>query len=219
MEVSGFNGYIFSSYSSSGPSGGNRPPSYDTTGGQAGGGGGIIGGGQIWSGSSQIIWVSAGGVKYPIQLEPGWNDVGFWIPSIFPDDTWIESPIIIEAPGYILIPGGFEWGVITGVGAPPEPIMIDILDRITPIDNLYIEFRQGEAGVTSCYIEDIVGVSDEVYIDIIKNPIKANDIYMTDTIQLSDSLDLEFRNIKISDINIVDMIEISDNTYIEEEQQ
>ena len=84
-----------------------------------GGGGGISGGGVIWSSVEQVIWIKYDGAPpYPVYLKPGYNDIKFWIPTLYPDDMWIDATLEIIAPGYILIPAGFEWDVLTGENVP-----------------------------------------------------------------------------------------------------
>ena len=98
----------------------------------SGGGGGISGGGSVWSSVAQVIWIKYDGAPaYPVYLKPGYNDIKFWIPTLFPDDIWIDARLEIEVPsGYILIPAGFEWDVITGENVPPPPPNSKRIDKI-----------------------------------------------------------------------------------------
>jgi hypothetical protein len=101
----------------------------------SGGGGGVSGGGSIWSSTEQVIWIKYDGAPaYPVYLKPGYNDVRFWIPTIFPENTWVEAKLEIIATGYILIPAGFEWEVITGENVPPAPPNSKRIDKIKFID-------------------------------------------------------------------------------------
>lgn len=181
LGVTGFDGSIEYKYSSS--------QSHDYTDGQAGGGGGISGSGPIWSSTDQIIWVNAGGVKYPIHLKPGWNDVQFWIPTIYPQDGWVQSPIVIEAPGYILIPGGFEWGVITGIGAHPSPMLFGIVDSVTVADSCTIIFESPSSKDINIAIADTVVASDSV--DIVFKAVETVQIAIADTVVASDNFSEE----------------------------
>lgn len=97
-----------------------------------GSGGGTSGEGGIWSSVAQVIWIKYDGAPaYPVYVEPGYNEIKFWIPNIFPEDLWIEAKLEIEAPdGYILIPAGFEWDIITGENAPPAPPNSKRIDKI-----------------------------------------------------------------------------------------
>ena len=209
LSVTGFDGYI--QYGQT-----NNSQSHDTTNGQAGGGGGISGSGSIWSGSSQVIWVSAGGVKYPIYLEPGWNDVEFWIPTIYPQDDWVECPIIIEAPGYILIPGGFEWAVITGIGAPPGPARLIIGDTVIPMDNVILTFEGSPSGqISHIEIGDTVYPEDNVFIS--KTVITTKTILIGDTVTPKDNTILATQIITSKGIQIGDTVTPKDNTILGEE--
>lgn len=129
-----------------------------------GGGGGICGSGEIWSSEEQIVWVSAGGVRYPMLLKPGINRVWFWIPSIYPEDTWTSSSLVFESSGYILIPAGFEWNTFTGVGAPPEPMVVRMGDSVVIGDSWFISFRKPDPGSGDLYITDSVDIEDNVKI-------------------------------------------------------
>lgn len=201
--MSGFDGYIYSSYPESGT------PSFDNTGGIAGGGGGASGGGSIWSGSGQTIWVDFGGVKYPVYVNPGDNDIGFWIPAIFPDDTFVDSPIIIETPGYILIPGGFEWGIIHGVNSPNTPLIIGMLDSVIPSDSFVISFESISKDKT-LEVKDTIIPMDNFEI-VMNTPMVPNSIEITDTIIPMDNLDLVFNKVKFSSVEIIDSITPVDN--------
>ena len=88
-----------------------------------GGGGGCGGGGGIWSSAGGVAWITADGAPpFPFYLKPGWNKVWWWIPWLFPDDRFVDVIISISAPGYILIPAGFEWWIIEPEGAPAGPV-------------------------------------------------------------------------------------------------
>lgn len=230
LSVTGEAGYIFYNKNGTGfPEADGGVPS-------GGGGGGICGGGSIWSSCEQVIWVSAGGVRYPIWLEPGWNDIWFWIPSIFPDDTWIDAPLVIEAPGYILIPGGFEWNVITGIGAPPEPGIIRIIDKVFIKDELYISFREPDLP-DNPVIVDTVNIHDELMITMrqgghitiaIEDQVDVNEsigfnddgkpdinTFFSDQVEIIDSYNITVRVPPISgDPKINDVINIKDELFI-----
>lgn len=111
LPVSSINGLIYYN---------TNPGSFGGSGGGLGGwggGGGISGGGGIYSGGGGIIWVGSDGVFVPVELQPGYNDVEVFIPTISDkpiEDGFIE--IVSPEGSYILIPGGFTWTVV----APPE---------------------------------------------------------------------------------------------------
>lgn len=112
-------------------------------GGGGGFGGGIGGSGSVWSDSRQIIWIQAGdGPRYPVYLEPGWNEISFWIPYIFPVDTWIQVPLIIDAPGYILIPAGFEWEILTSPDAPEKLGNRKMSDKLIFVDLYDVDLQE-----------------------------------------------------------------------------
>lgn len=156
-----------------------------------GGGGGISGGGVIWSSVEQVIWIKYGGAPpYPVYLKPGNNDVKFWIPTLYPDDGWIEATLEIEAPGYILIPAGFEWDVLTGENVPPARPNSKRIDKI--------RFRDYYDVVINNVPPPPAG---DPYID----EISFRDIYGTD---LNNILTLEediLDNLTFEDVHNVDM--------------
>jgi hypothetical protein len=162
-------GYVYYSPSIGGGGGGIPSGGGSTgwgSGGGAGGGsgGGTYGHGTIWSGSSQDIWVDMGdGNKYPIHLEPGNNDVYIFIPSIYPEDLWIETTPKIEAPGYILIPGGFTWETVIKPEAPLELSSPRITERFELKDLYDVE------KVTPIIPTDIDNIIDEYTIEDIQN--------------------------------------------------
>lgn len=137
-------------------------------GGTGGGGSGVGGGGPMWSDSDQLIWIQVDdGAKYPVWLEPGWNDVHFWIPSIYPDDVWIDAPIIIEAPGYILIPAGFEWEVVTSPNAPEKLGNQKMSDRLRFVDIYDIEIQEVPKPIDLDNIIDEIKFEDFITSEII----------------------------------------------------
>ena len=132
----------------------------------SGGIGGIGGGGFVWCGFPQLIKIGGDGLldQY-IWLGKGWNEVEFYIPFIYPDNTWLPNvQITIESQGYILIPAGFTWEVIYSDNIdklPPNSKMIEGLD-IKDIYDLVIE---------SNIDKEIKGLEDfslEDFIDIVK---------------------------------------------------
>ena len=93
--------------------------------------GGMGGYGSIWSGTEQIIWVSVGNSpKVPVYLEPGDNDVWFYIPYIFPDEEVDEGSLKIESEDYIWIPAGFRIIKTPAEDAPPAGLFINFVDKI-----------------------------------------------------------------------------------------
>jgi hypothetical protein len=103
------------------------------------------------------------GNKYPIHLEPGNNDVYIFIPSIYPEDLWIETTPKIEAPGYILIPGGFTWETVIKPEAPLELSSPRITERFELKDLYDVE------KVTPIIPTDIDNIIDEYTIEDIQN--------------------------------------------------
>lgn len=176
-----------------------------------GGGGGVAGGGSIWSSCDQIIWVSCGGLRYPIWVKAGWNDIWFWIPSIFPNDTWIDATLIIEADGYILIPAGFEWNVVTGIGAPPEPLVIRFIDKIAVKDSVYIDFRYPDIPHDPVII-DTVDIRDEVYIASRKGGYI--DLAFGDTVDIGECVGSAEDSKPDLNIDLVDTVNIQDSYSI-----
>lgn len=164
----------------------------DGSGGGYGGGGGIGGGGSIWSDSEQLIWISVNNApKYPVWLQPGWNEIHFWIPFIFPDDEWVEAPIIIEAPGYILIPAGFEFSIKTDEDAPVQTGNPKMVDKLQFID---------------VYDYDIQSVPVPVDLDGIFDELVFEDTHSIDIIAISNIVDEAcIENLTIEDINDYDI--------------
>lgn len=156
-----------------------------------GGGGGFGGGGGIWSSCEQIMWVSAGGLKYPVYLKPGMNNVEFWVPHIFPDITIIESPIVIETDGYILIPAGFEWIFITGEDAPPCPANQKMADKITFKDFYDIEIYSKPISIDLDNVVDKLNFGDVSHLELIN--VNINEISQLENVGYKDiyKLDLE----------------------------
>ena len=184
----------------------------DGSGGGYGGGGGTGGGGSVWSDSAQLIWISVNNApKYPVWLKPGWNEVHFWIPFIFPDDEWVEAPIIIEAPGYILIPAGFEFGIKTDKNAPVEPGNPKMIDKLQFVDVYDIEIQEVPVPVDlDGLFEDIV-FEDIHAIDIINATLMAEQS-LIENLNLEDVYNVEIESApfsgefdNIEEINIEDV--------------
>lgn len=171
-----------------------------------GGGGGTGGGGVIWSSTDQIIWITIGSVKYPVHLKPGKNDISFWIPSLFPEDTWIETQLVIEAPGYILIPAGFKFDIFTGEGAPSGTSILKLTDKIKITDFYSIDIvdvpvpPEPPADIDSIISE--YEYSDFITTDILNISIK--DTSYIDVFSVEDVNNLDSVNIQTSSNNSVD---------------
>lgn len=184
------------------------------SGGSGGHGGGFGGGGAIWSSQEQVIWISAGGLRYPVYLKPGWNDVKFWVPYIFPEDTWIESPIIIETEGYILIPAGFEWTFVTGKDAPYIPGNQKMADKLKFVDCYDLEILSKPVSVDLDNIIEELGYSDFTLTELIGVAIK--EVGQLEELGYEDihSLELQISEPE-EDIEITkDNIDISDSATI-----
>lgn len=188
------------------------------SGGGAGGGtgGGMIGSGNIWSGTSQDIWVGIGnGNKYPIHLEPGNNNVHFWIPNLRPEDVWEETTPTIEAPGYILIPGGFEFETIINPEAPLGLSSPRIIDRFEIKDVYDLEKITPEPPV------NIDGIIEEFLIqDFEELDVQQVNILMQEFIEnfeVGDELKTEILNILQTDSDFVDNMDIQDILDVEVE--
>lgn len=181
-----------------------------------GGGGGCSGGGTIWSDSEQVIWISVNNApKYPVLLHPGNNDVKFWIPFIFPDDEWIEAPLIIEAPGYILIPAGFEFGVKKGKNAPEQFPNTKLIDKLKFIDVYDYDIQSIPVPVNLDGIFDEIVFEDTHSIDIvaISNIV---DKYCIEELNMQDINDYDIQGAPFSgEVNQVDEIKFNDITKTE----
>lgn len=199
-----------------------------------GGTGGGTGGGSIWSDSSQIIWIRIdSGVKYPVRLEPGWNDIKFWIPSLYPEDVWIEAPLIIEAPGYILIPAGFEWDILTDESAPEklgnrkmsdglkfiDTYDIEIITPSKPIDIDKIidelEFNDFiDSDIITTKIDDNINIDEYTYEDIHKIELElppfSGEVDNIDEVDFEDSINTELINTSITDNPSIDNADFED---------
>lgn len=185
-------------------------PSYET-----GGTGGVSGKGQVWSDSSQIMWIQLdSGVKYPVYLEPGWNDIEFWIPNIYPEDIWLEAPLIIEVPGYILIPAGFEWDVLTDESAPEKLGNKKMTDSLKFIDTYDIEIVSQPKPIDLDKIIEELEFNDFIDSDIINASISETsciDEYTYDDIH---NIELELPPFS-GDADIIDDLIIEDNIETE----
>ena len=155
-------------------------------------GGGMGGGGGLWSGSAQLIWIIVNNApKYPVWLKPGWNEVRFWIPFIFPDEEWVEATIIIEAPGYLLIPAGFEFYIKTDEDAPVRTGNPKMADKLKFIDLYDIEIESVPVPV------DLDNLIDEIVFE---------DTHSIDIIAISNIVDEAcIENLTIEDINDYDI--------------
>lgn len=146
-----------------------------------GGAGGIGGGGPIWSDSEQIIWIGINDTpKYPIYLKPGWNEVHFWIPFIFPDDEWVEAQIIIEAGGYLLIPTGFEFNIKIDKNAPEKTGNPKMIDSLSFTDLYDIEIQSIPVPVDLDNLINEIVFEDIHAIDIINATILAEQTVIED---------------------------------------
>lgn len=202
----------------------------DGSGGGYGGGGGIGGGGSVWSDSEQLIWISVNDApKYPVWLQPGWNEVHFWIPFIFPDDEWIEAPLIIEAPGYILIPAGFEFNIKTDEDAPVQTGNPKMADKLQFIDVYDIEIQEVPVPVDLDGIFDEVVFEDIHAIDIINATLLAEQS-LIENLNLEDIYNVEIEaapfsgesdtieEVNLEDVNSLTLVNttITSNGYIED---
>lgn len=164
--------------------GGSR---YDNGGGK----GGFGGSGSMWSSCEQVIWISAGGLRYPIYLKAGWNEVKFYIPNIFPEDTWVETTIIIESTGYLLIPAGFSWFFETGEDAPKAPANSKMTDKLK---------------FTDCYDVEIFTPAIPIDADDIIDSIEFGDISLTEIETIAIKVFGQLEELGIEDIHDLDLI-------------
>jgi hypothetical protein len=184
------------------------------SGGGAGGGsgGGTYGSGEIWSSSSQDIWVDMGdGNKYPIHLNPGSNKVYIWIPAIYPEDLWIETTPQIEAPGYILIPGGFEWETVIKPEAPLELSSPRITERFEIKDVFDIEKISPEPPINLDDILDEYSIEDISSLTVEEIDILYKKFIENFEIQDMFNIDIEHGPTTYDEANI-DEISIEDRT-------
>lgn len=206
-------GSLYYPASARGGGGGGGSTGWGSGGGAGGGsGGGTYGSGTIWSGSSQDIWVDMGdGNKYPIHLEPGNNDVYIWIPAIYPEDQWIETTPKIEAPGYILIPGGFTWETVIKPEAPLELSSPRITERfeikdvfniekITPVPPINLDDILDEYS-----IEDISSLTNKEITILLKD--------FVDNLEIQDSFSIDIDHAPTTyDETSIDELSIEDRT-------
>lgn len=215
LSVDKFDGFIYYSEDklSGGSTGGIATGGNDNYG-KGSSSGGFGGSGSIWSSCEQVIWVSCGGLRYPIYLKPGWNDVWFWIPNIFPDDTWVESQIVIESDGYILIPAGFEWTIITGEDAPYYPSNQKMAEKLQFKDCYSIEIYTKPVPVDLDNIIDKLGFGDVSLTEIKSLAVKT--ITQLEDIGFEDIHKLELEiSVPEDDVEITEgEIDITDNTMI-----
>lgn len=181
------------------------------SGGGAGGGsgGGVYGSGTIWSSCSQDIWINiGGGNSYPIHVEPGYNHVYIWVPTIYPEDKWIETTPTIEAPGYILIPGGFEWETIINPAAPLGLSSPRITERFEIKDIFDIEKITPEPPINLDEILDEYNIEDinSLTVEEINTLLQV----FIDSFEINDTLKDELINIIVSDSDFSDNIELHD---------
>lgn len=172
-------------------------------------GGGTFGTGNVWSGSSQDVWIDMGnGNKYPVHLNPGYNVIYVWVPAIFPEDTWIETTPTIEAPGYILIPGGFEWETFITPEAPIGLSSPRITDRYE-IKDLYDIYKvTPEPPINLDSILDEYNIEDDVKFKLSEMNILMKEFI--DTFEINDTLKDELVNIVVSDEAFKDDISLLD---------
>lgn len=172
-------------------------------------GGGMVGSGNIWSGTDQDIWIDIGnGNKYPIHLEPGNNDVHFWVPNIRPEDIWEETTPKIEAPGYILIPGGFVFETIINPEAPLGLSSPRITERFEIKDVFDIEKITPEPPINLDEILDEYNI-----VDINSLTVEEINILLQvfiDNFEINDTLKEEIINIIVSDSDFSDNMELQD---------
>lgn len=174
---------------------------------------GLSGGGNLWSSAGGIMWINWNNAPaYPVYLKPGWNDVHYYIPLIFPDDEWVEAPVIIIAPGYILIPAGFELNLGVASDAPieaPNPSRVDsiqfkdiydveLVEVPVPIDTDAIIEEIGIEDINAIDIINAVLLTEELLVDEI-NIQDVNEITLVNTTLLNDSEEVE--ELSFTDIN------------------
>lgn len=180
-------------------------------------GGGCDGGGNAWSDSAQLIWISINKApKYPIWLEPGWNEIYFWIPFIFPDDEWVEAPIIIEAPGYVLIPAGFEFNIKTDEKAPVKPSNPKMIDKLKFRDVYDIDIVSAPVPIELDGLFENIVFEDTHSIDIINATLMAEQS-LIENLNLEDVNSTTLVNTTIVNNNNIENVEFTDinsNTVI-----
>ena len=178
--------------------------------------GGMIGSGTIWSSSEQVIWIdNGGGIRYPIQLLPGDNHVEIRLPTITNKDTWTETTPTIVAPGYILIPGGFEWETIIKPDAPLGLSSPHITERFEIKDVYSVDIETAPIKIDVDSIIEEILAEDFAGLDI-----KTINILIKDFIEnfeMNDEMLVEVVNMLKRDEDFIDNIELQDfaDVYIE----
>lgn len=188
FEVSRTNGSI--GYGAAGEAGVVDFPKTGGPGGVGGPGGGIKGGGTIWSSCEQVAWFSFnGGPAVPVYLHPGNNDVRFWLPSIYPEDDWVESEITIEVTGYILIPAGFEWEIMQAEDAPERPPYLKQFDKLKIVDKYDVDLIHVQGPLEDDELEDI-NIEDTFNAELVSGPQTYEDDEL-ENISITDDYDTE----------------------------
>lgn len=181
--------------------------------------GGFGGYGSIWSSGRQIVFIgAAGGIKYPILLNPGNNDVNFWVPAIYPEDTTGKKPIVIEAQKYLLIPGGFTWDTEQSEDAPgineAKEIEREKVERVHFLDFAALELTKPAGSKDKAYT-DSVQIYDFAALEV-KLPARLID---KDVAEVANALDFAavevIRGPQTIDKGVADVVGASDFAAIE----
>ena len=172
--------------------------------------------GKVYSSTAQTIILNVNGNKYPVVLQPGWNDLQVYIPILSPDDIWEETTIKIESEGYILIPGGFQWEVLTSPEAPLGLSSPRLLDRFEIKDVYDILQEIKPIPIDLDGIIDKLELIDEIKSDllnIVKNEFNGIDEHSLEDFLMVDieKLPREPRNY---DENIIEDAEYVDITLV-----
>ena len=198
-------------------------------GGGGSGGGGCGGSGSLWSSSGGVMWVKADSAPpYPIYLKPGWNDVWWWIPWLFPDSRFEDVTIEIVAPGYILIPAGFEWWMSEPEGAPVGPAVSKQVEGLKFKDMYDIDVKSSpgptnidgnidDIDFTDVYKSEIIEIANK-YIDENIDDIDFTDVYMVDGTGTASDIDDNVEDYGMIDVFSTSVLtsKTDDVAYIED---
>lgn len=189
--------------------------------------------GSIWSDSEQTIEIVVPGtnVKTYIKVEPGWNKIYVKLPIVTDTPKPIKPSIEIKAPGYLLIPAGFNWSVIM----PPDSKIVrtnkDIIEKINIADVYDIDIREKPAPVPI----DLDGLKDSFEIkdisDLSMRDIVRDGTSLLDSLNFVDVNSVEIKgvtpgpdpghkdydlyyldDVNITDVHVVDVLKVKNSS-------
>lgn len=175
-------------------------------------GGFIAGEGVVISDSEGIVIIQWNGAPpVPVWVEPGENEVEFFIPIIIPGDEpeLVDAPLTITPPpgGTIFIPAGFQ--IIKKAGNNTEVVpTLRLTDRLSVSDFYAFEFAQPIAPTN---IEPIV---DELYIADFNDTellhVRTGERATVDEIGFGDFIDSEIVSVVVHALESIDDVLIQD---------